>query len=180
MRSETSRRALVVVDLQRRVVAHATAPHSSSDVVTRTAALADAFEEHGLPVVLVRTVNLDRPDPDGDDLVPELTRLQNAIVVTKHQWAAFHGTPLDVHLRRDEVETVVIAGLMTNFGVEGTARAADELGYRTVVVEDASASFDPSLHAFSIREILPRLGATISTTAELLASLGRAGTSVRI
>src|SRR5918999_2324448 len=53
MRAETSRRALVVLDLQHRVVAHPTAPHTTSEVVARSAALAEAFEENGLPVVLV-------------------------------------------------------------------------------------------------------------------------------
>ena len=50
--------ALVVVDLQRGIASRDTAPHAVTDVVARSAALADAFRERGLPVVLVR-VSID-------------------------------------------------------------------------------------------------------------------------
>src|SRR3546814_10758135 len=49
--------------------------------------------------------------------------------ITKHQWGAFYGTDLDLQLRRRRIETVVIGGIATNFGVESTARAAHEHGY---------------------------------------------------
>src|SRR3546814_3892582 len=60
--------------------------------------------------------------------------------ITKHQWGAFYGTDLDLQLRRRRIETVVIGGIATNFGVESTARAAHEHGYAPVLVEDACAS----------------------------------------
>ena len=72
MRAETSRRALVVVDLQHRVVAHPTAPHTTSEVVARSAALAEAFEENGLPVG-ARRGNSARRGRASDDVGPNLT-----------------------------------------------------------------------------------------------------------
>jgi nicotinamidase-related amidase len=45
--------ALVVIDLQRGIVARQTAPHSSADVVARSATLANRFREIGAPVALV-------------------------------------------------------------------------------------------------------------------------------
>ncbi len=114
-------------------------------------------------MVFVRTVNLDRPDSDGDELVSELRKEDKDIELVKHQWGAFHGTALDLYLRRSEVRTVILCGLMTNFGVETTARAADELGYSVVCVEDGMASFSPSAHAFACNEIFPRLGHVCST-----------------
>ncbi|PWS52104.1 hydrolase, partial [Streptomyces sp. FT05W] len=47
------RTALVVVDLQKGIVALPTA-HPAEDVVANSAALADAFRAKGLPVLLVR------------------------------------------------------------------------------------------------------------------------------
>lgn len=66
--------ALVLIDLQRGIVAQPAVPYSGTDVVARGKELADAFRAHGLPVVLV---NVDfSPDfadaPQGrDDETPE-------------------------------------------------------------------------------------------------------------
>ena len=62
--------------------------------------------------------------------------------MTKSVNAAFIGTDLDLRLRRLGVEQVVLFGLTTDMCVSTTARVAANLGYRTVVVGDASACFD--------------------------------------
>src|SRR3546814_11781841 len=80
--------------------------------------------------------------------------------ITKHQWGAFYGTDLDLHLRRRRIETVVIAGIATNFGVESTARAATEPGYPPVLVEDAFASLTSDLHAFAFTQLFSLFGST--------------------
>ena len=88
--------------------------------------------------------------------------------------SAFHGTGLDERLRARGVDTVVLAGLVTNFGVESTGRAAVDHGYRVVYVEDAMAGFEGDAHEFSTRRIFPRLG-TVTTVDELLAALAATG-----
>lgn len=65
------RTALVVVDLQNGVTAAPVVPHSSADVVARTARLADAFRDHDLPVVLVRVTQA----ADGADALPGRTEM---------------------------------------------------------------------------------------------------------
>jgi nicotinamidase-related amidase len=45
--------ALIVIDLQRGIVARQAAPHPASEVVERCAKLADAFREQNALVVLV-------------------------------------------------------------------------------------------------------------------------------
>src|SRR3546814_8671409 len=49
--------------------------------------------------------------------------------ITKHQWGAFYGTDLDLQLLRRRIETVVIGGIATNFGVASTALEANEHEY---------------------------------------------------
>src|SRR3546814_7304973 len=61
-------------------------------------------------------------------------------------------------LRRRRIETVVIGGIATNFGVESTARAAHEHGYAPVLVEDACASLTTDMHASAFTQIFPLLG----------------------
>ncbi|MEU1055790.1 hydrolase [Streptomyces sp. NPDC005876] len=183
------RTALVVIDLQAGIVAAPTVPYPAADVVARTVELADAFRARDLPVVLVRVSFAG----DGADAVPGRTEAGGAggtrpagwdavvaelaghpgdITVTKHNWGAFHGTDLDVQLRRRGVTQIVLTGIATSIGVESTARAAHEHGYHVTLVTDAMSDLDAETHDNSVRRIFPRLGET-GGTAELLELLAR-------
>ncbi|MFD4482932.1 isochorismatase family protein [Streptomyces sp. NPDC058471] len=167
--------ALVLVDLQKGITALPTA-HPSAEIVERSARLADAFRERGLPVVLVRVTGgapgrTEGPARGGEvpadwaDLVPELGRRDSDIVVTKQQWGAFYGTDLDLQLRRRGVTQVVVAGIATSIGVESTARAAHEHGYHVTVAVDAVTDMDAEAHRNSLEKIFPRLGETDTADA---------------
>ncbi|MGC5165517.1 isochorismatase family protein [Luteimicrobium sp. DT211] len=179
--------ALVVIDLQNGIASMPTQPHAADDVIERTVRLAEAFRARDLPVVLVR-VSFSGPDavpgrteaardagpgaprPEGwDQIVDVLAPLGDALV-TKHNWGAFHGTDLDVQLRRRGVTQVVLTGIATSIGVESTARAAHEHGYHVAVVTDAVADRSAEVHDHSVAQIFPRLGET-GTTDEVLALL---------
>ncbi|MGW7257270.1 hydrolase [Streptomyces sp. NPDC054834] len=178
------RTALVAIDLQNGIVGMPTQPHTGPDVVARTAELADAFRAHGLPVVLVRvSFAPDWADavpgrterqargltfPEGwDTVVDELSGHPGDIRVTKHNWSAFHGTDLDVQLRRRGVTQIVLTGIATSIGVESTARDAYAHGYHVTLATDAMADSDPEAHRGSVERIFPRLGES-GTTAEVL------------
>ncbi|MDF3290562.1 hydrolase [Streptomyces silvisoli] len=182
------RTALVLIDLQKGIAASATAPHTGPEVVARGVELADAFRSHGLPVVLVRvTFAADGSDavpgrteaprrsggrPEGwDVIVDELAGHPEDITVTKRNWGAFHGTDLDLQLRRRGVTQIVLAGIATSIGVESTARAAHEHGYHVTLATDAMADRSEEAHRNSVEHIFPRLGETGSTAeiVELLA-----------
>ncbi|MFF9346183.1 isochorismatase family protein [Streptomyces sp. NPDC014734] len=168
--------ALVVVDLQKGIVGLPTV-HPAADVVERSARLADAFRAKGLPVVLVHVVDGapgrtegparsgGRPPADWADIVPELGPREDDIVVTKRTWGAFHGTDLDLRLRRHGVTQVVLTGVATSVGVESTARAAHEHGYHVTVATDAVTDMDADAHRNSVEKIFPRLGETDTTDA---------------
>ncbi len=187
MTFDAAQTALVLIDLQNAIVANTVAPHSSAEVVERSARLADAFRAAGSPVVLVsvdwRKGFIDAPaqpvdmpmaraaDGPADDfatIAPELGPKPGDILIVKRQWGAFHGTELDLQLRRRGVTTIVIAGIATNMGVESTARAAWEHGYNLIFAEDATASFTADMHAFPFKAIFPRIG-RVSDCARILA-----------
>ncbi|RPE46324.1 nicotinamidase-related amidase [Streptomyces sp. Ag109_O5-1] len=183
------RTALVVIDLQQGIVAMPTQPYSGAEVVARTAELADAFRAQELPVVLVRvSFAADFADavpgrterqarglafPEGwDVVVDELSGHDGDIHVTKHNWSAFHGTDLDVQLRRRGITQIVLTGVATSIGVESTARDAYAHGYHVTLATDAMADADPEAHRGSVERIFPRLGES-GTTAEVLELLAK-------
>jgi nicotinamidase-related amidase len=62
------------------------------------------------------------------------------VVVEKGLPNAFAGTGLDALLKDLGRSTIVVAGFMTHMCVSSTVRAALDLGYRAVVVGDATAT----------------------------------------
>ena len=81
--------------------------------------------------------------------------------------SAFFGAELDLELRRQGCNTVVICGVATNMGVEATARATFDLNYNVVIAADACGSVAPGLHEFAVDNILPRI-VRLRPTAEIV------------
>lgn len=179
--------ALVLIDLQRGILANPLAPHSAEQVLGSAALLTNAFRAAHALVVLVRVDfseggadRLDlpvdvpyRPGPlpaDWAVLHPSLGSAPSDVLITKRQWSAFYGTELDLQLRRRGITTVVLGGVATNFGVESTARDAWQANYAVVVVEDACSSLAPELHGFAVTKIFPRI-ARIRKASEVVTGL---------
>ncbi len=174
--------ALILVDLQKGIVGLPTV-HAIDGVVQNSRLLAAAFRRRGLAVVLVNVAGgapgrterprLVEPFPAGwTDLVPELDRQPDDIVVTKRTWGAFASTTLDEQLKARGVTQVVVAGVATGTGVESTARQAYEQGYNVTLAIDAMTDLRREAHDYSIAQIFPRLGET-GTTAEIVDLLDR-------
>ena len=82
---------------------------------------------------------------DGLDIAPD------DVVVTKKRFSSFHETDLDQVLAAATVDTLVIAGVRTDFCVESTVRDAFFRDLEVVVARDAVAGFFPDLHEASLR-----------------------------
>ena len=177
--------ALVLIDLQGGITSLPVEPWSGNQVVENATALAKRFRKINAPVFLVRVAfpagaaalklitdakaPLPPSEPKGwSELAVEPE--ETDVLILKRQWGAFYGTELDLQLRRRQVETLVLGGIATNFGVESTARNANELGYQQVFAEDAMGSFSKKNHDFAVQNIFPRLG-RVRRTAEILEAL---------
>ncbi len=177
--------ALVLIDLQNAIVSRQLAPHSATEVVSRSAALAEAVRASGGTAVYVRVLVSDilslpadrsgpRPSgpmpPEASELVPEAGFREGDVLITKRQWGAFYGTNLEQQLRRRGIRTLILAGIATNMGVESTARAAQDQGYELVFAEDAMSSLSAELHQFSVQNIFPMMG-RVRSSAEIMEAL---------
>ncbi|MFA6156218.1 cysteine hydrolase family protein [Mesorhizobium sp.] len=177
--------ALVVIDLQKGIVALPTA-HPIAGVVERAATLAEAFRAHGLPVVLVNVAGVPagrteqapriREFPAGwTDFVAELLPEPQDHTVTKRTAGAFVNTDLEAWLKGEGVTQVVIVGVATSMGVEATARHARDLGFNVTLALDAMTDTNLEAHASCIAHVFPRLAET-GTTRDILDHLARRGT----
>jgi ureidoacrylate peracid hydrolase len=101
------------------------------------------------------TVNLCQKDTWGAELHSAIVpnRQRGEEVFLKHQFNAFAGTTLDSALRSHSVSRVICCGFTTSVCVESTVRDAFSKNYYTVVVGDAVAEFDPSLHQSTLKVV---------------------------
>ena len=101
------------------------------------------------------------------DMAPEDIR------AAKEGHSAFFPGKCDLHeqLRTRAVDTVFIAGTVTNVCCESSARDADELGYKVVMVSDALKGHGNGLHEASLATIFRNFG-DVRPASEVLLLLG--------
>jgi nicotinamidase-related amidase len=139
--------ALIVVDVQKAFDDPAFGNRSNPACEENVASLIAAWRSAGRPLVFVRHDSLE----EGSPLAPgapghafkDVITGDPDLLVSKSVHSAFYGRPnLDAWLQERAIRQVVICGIQTNICCETTARMASELGYDTVLVLDATYTFD--------------------------------------
>jgi nicotinamidase-related amidase len=155
----TPRRALVLVDVQGEYfdgplrIAHPPVDVSLPNVLRAV----DAAVAGDLPVVVVQHDGdpagpVFAPDTPGWALHPDVAARVDpgALRIRKRQASAFAGTGLADRLRADGVDTVVLAGYMTNNCDLATAADAQALGFAAELLSDATGAIHLANEAGSV------------------------------
>ena len=132
--------ALVVIDVQNDVVAHA---HLRNEVVDNIASLVERARAAGTPVVWVQ--HSDDEMPTGSDAwqyVSELTMNPGEAVVHKSYGDSFEDTDLESVLAELEVGKLVVVGAQTDMCIRSTLHGAIARGYDALLVDDAHTTND--------------------------------------
>jgi nicotinamidase-related amidase len=139
---------LIVVDLQRGFEDPSWGRRNNPACEANVGRLVAAWRERGEPIVAVRH-DADEPGSPltpgqpGNDLRPEVSAGDAALLVSKQVNSAFYGEP-DLHrwLQEQGAERIVVCGITTDHCCETTVRMAGNLGYDVRFVLDATATFD--------------------------------------
>ncbi|MCC8410504.1 cysteine hydrolase [Mucilaginibacter sp. UR6-1] len=172
--------ALVLIDLQNAIV-RLPLQHPVNEVIKNAATLLHAFHKAALPAVIVNVNPSGRWTSTRKDakqatvvftdeqlaITPELSTHADDIFITKRTWNAFFETGLHEALQQRSITNIVLAGIATSVGVEGTARAAAELGYNVSFASDAMADMVLEAHERSLQYLFPRIG-EVGTVAEII------------
>lgn len=186
-RSPEPNTALLVVDVQQGLVEANYGPRNNPGAEGNVATLLAEWRRAGRPVIHVQHMSVEagsflRPELPGNALKPEARPLPGEPLFRKSANSAFIGTGLEAHLRASGISTLVLAGLTTDHCVASTARMAADLGFRVIVVADATATFDreapdgsmvpaEEIHRVTLATLHGEF-ATIRTTDEILQGLG--------
>ena len=193
---DRSHTALLIADFYGEMMG--TLPHATDrNVIQNTVLLQRAARDAGLlvcysatvfrqgyPEISSRNKTFSQRKESGQPAVIDPVQLihdavkpiDGEVVVGKHRVNALYGTGLDVVLRANDIETLIILGYATSGVVLSTVRYAADLDYRLVVVEDCCADQQPDVHDFLIQRIFPRQ-ADVVVSGEVVAALDRAKSS---
>lgn len=101
---------------------------------------------------------------EGNNIIPELTPLENEIVIVKPGKGAFCRTDLENILQKEGITHLLITGVTTEVCVQTTMREANDRGYECLLIEDGTASYFPEFKSSTI-EMLRAQGGIIGWTA---------------
>lgn len=115
----------------------------------------------------------------GFEIKEEVKPIDGEPVIVKNVNSAFIGTDLKERLDQVRITTLVIVGLTTNHCVSTTTRMAGNYGYETILIADATATFDrigingekyssEVIHLTTLASLQEEF-ATVMTTEKLLA-----------
>ncbi|HVL85664.1 MAG TPA: isochorismatase family cysteine hydrolase [Pseudonocardia sp.] len=160
---DPARTALVVIDLQNCFVEGTpfSAP-GGPEIVARLGGLIDTCRDHGIRVIY--TAHVVRADHSNvgtlGDTIPaihdgviddgsetaalhrDVKVLGDDIVLKKPRFGAFQGTDLEMILRSQGIDTIIVGGITTNFCSETTAREAHARDFKVIFLSDGTTTFD--------------------------------------
>jgi nicotinamidase-related amidase len=108
----------------------------------------------------------EKENPRDREIVDELKPETKDIVFQKRRPDGFVGTDFDLMLRSNGVRTILIGGVATEGGIEGTARSARNLGYDIVVLKDCVGSRSRELHELALK-LMEQTHFDIATSTEI-------------
>lgn len=103
--------------------------------------------------------------------IDELPILEEDQVILKPRFDPFIGTDLDLRLRTNGIDTILLGGMSTNIGVESCARTAKDRNYNVVVLSDCCFNVDVEDHEWTLNRIMPTFARVMTSqqAIELLA-----------
>jgi nicotinamidase-related amidase len=180
--------ALLVMDFQISIV---DAIADKDALLARTAKLLEAARSAGVRVVHVvvgfregypeasprnlafaairATGRLLASDP-GSAIDARVAPRPDEVVVTKHRVGAFSGTELEIVLRSNGIDTLILAGIATSGVVLSTLRHAADFDYRLTLAADCCADRDPEVHRVLTEKVFPRQ-ATVASSDTIAAAI---------
>ncbi len=181
--------ALLVMDFQTSIVEGFAADKDA--LLARTARLIDAARKAGMRIIYVvvgfrpgypevsprnlsfgaiRETGRFLAGSAGTEVHAAVAPKPGDVVVTKHRVSAFAGTDLDMVLRANGIETLVLAGIATSGVILSTVRHAADADYRLGVVADCCSDRDPEVHRVLVEKVFVRQ-ATVTAAEAVVGAL---------
>ncbi|HFA49732.1 MAG TPA: cysteine hydrolase [Bacteroidetes bacterium] len=141
--------ALILIDIQKGLddEAYYGGNRNNKDAEKKAAHILHKWRELKLPIFHIQHSS---PNPEsrlhisraGFAIKDEVKPISGEVLIVKNTNSAFIGTGLKERLNKEYINTVIIVGLTTNHCVSSSARMANNYGFETILISDATATFD--------------------------------------
>jgi nicotinamidase-related amidase len=179
---KTLKTALLVMDMQSSILGHL--PGKTELLSNVSAAIANA-RKHSMPVIYV-IVGFRAGAPEVSEnnkgfstaiqkeqwtsefaaewlsIHPHVIPQQDDVVVVKRRVSAFTGSDLEVVLRAQGIQHLVLTGIATSGVVLSTLREAADKDYQLTVIEDCCADRDQEVHRVLMDKVFPKQAEVVS------------------
>jgi nicotinamidase-related amidase len=138
--------ALLLIDIQNDYFAGGkSALEGSLEASVKAQELLAFFRERQWPIIHIQHVSIRParfflPDTEGVNIHPNVTPLPDEKLIVKHYPNSFRETPLLEYLQQQQIQRLVICGMMTHMCVHAATRAAADYGFECLVTHDACAT----------------------------------------
>ncbi len=139
--------ALLLLEIQNDYFPNGRMPlEKSLEASARAQTVLQAFRDKKLPVVHVQHISTQPdaafllPCTKGAEFYSAVQPSKSEIIVKKHYPNSFKDTNLLNQLIKNQINHLVICGMMTHLTIEATVRAAYDLGFSCTVLHDACAT----------------------------------------
>ncbi len=184
--------ALLLIDIQQGLdeSEHWGEHRNNSGAEQNCRRLLDYFRQRSWPLFHIKHNSVHPQSPlypgkAGNAIKPIVAPSQGETVIEKKTNSAFIGTGLEDILKKARISSLVVAGLTTDHCVSATVRNAADLGFDTILVSDATATYAKSgaddsffdaeiMHATALASLKDEF-ATIRDTDSLLDEFSRQG-----
>ncbi|MGH7203169.1 MAG: cysteine hydrolase family protein [Candidatus Levyibacteriota bacterium] len=95
-------------------------------------------------------------DANSMEIFSEIMPEKDDIIVTKRRVSAFTGSDLEVILRSQGINHLILSGIATSGVVLSTLREAADKDYQLTVLSDCCADSDAEVHTVLIAKVFPR------------------------
>ena len=84
--------------------------------------------------------------PESAATIEPLAPRDDELVIRAHTYDKFYGTPLDLALRSQNIDRLIVTGVTTDVCVNSTILAAANRNYRVIAVTDGMATIHDHIH----------------------------------
>ncbi len=183
MKNRDGKTALLIMDLQKGIVSRFA---EKEETLFPFQKAIEAARKHDISVIFVR-VGFSEGYPEvspqnkmfsaisksgGMTTSDETTQIHESVkprenepIITKYRVSAFAGSNLEVILRAQGIDTLILSGISTSGVVLSTLREAADKDFSLTVLKDACLDADEEVHRILTEKVFPRQAEVLTVDA---------------